>query len=41
MNVPYHEDAGLIVSVDSTATDRLPDLVEVLEQLDRETADER
>lgn len=41
LNVPYHEDAGLIVSIDSVAVDHLPELIEVLETLDEETAEER
>lgn len=41
LNVPYHEGAGLIISIDSTAVIDLPALIEFLETLDRHTDDER
>lgn len=40
-NVPYHESAGLVVSMESDALDRVPDLIEYLELLDEGTGEQR
>lgn len=41
LHVPYHEEEGLVVSADAAATDRFPELLDVLEAIDEEGADGR